>query len=76
MGFIPMDHTTNAPPIHSANMGGPSGRSSVTTGRTMRTPAGLGGTQSTDPADLAWMHRSNNSRTQVVDTKCPAVVKE
>ncbi len=52
MGFIPMDHTTNAPPIHSANMGGPSGRSSVTTGRTMRTPAGLGGTQSTDPADL------------------------
>lgn len=44
-----MDHTINAPPIHIANMGGPSDRSSVTTGRTMRTPAGLGGTHSGDP---------------------------
>lgn len=48
-----MDHTTNAPPIHIANMGGPSDRSSVTTGRTMRTPAGLGArTQVT--RELTW----------------------
>ena len=47
-----MDQTTNAPPIQIANMGDPSGRSLVTTGRINRTSAGTAGTQSGCPADL------------------------
>lgn len=47
-----MDQTTNAPPIELANMGDPSGRSPVTTGRINRTPAGTAGTKPGGPADV------------------------
>lgn len=44
-----MDQTTNAPPIQIANMGDPSVRSLVTTGRINRTSSGTAGTQSGGP---------------------------